>query len=313
MHPEFVSMSARVQAPHVRFIVCGDGHLDLLKQQAAELDVSDRFEFRGYVEDIRSILEITDVYGYPLCLNPGAELNLQEAMFAGIPPVVFPLGGIVDMVRHRENGMIVHNEKEYAQAIDYLYEHPRRRRLMGEAARQFALKHFGGERSAAKLHQVYQTMLTRPKREHIWPLCTNQRPSAPHRRGAEHFVESLGNGNSPYYISLYSQETEAVLAADEQLVQQTPLERTLLSAYPKFYPQDLYLPYWLGLAWQGQGEHEQAAAEFSRARLDGPTAWRLSWRRAQTAASLGEDQQAREFCRMVLEQAPDFAPAAQLL
>jgi TolA-binding protein len=87
----------------------------------------------------------------------------------------------------------------------------------------------------------------------------------------------------------------------------------LLSAYPKFYPQDLYLPYWLGLAFQGQGEHQQAAAEFSRARLDGPTAWRLSWRRAQTAVSLGEHQQAREFCRMVLAQAPDFAPAEQLL
>lgn len=312
MHPEYVSMSARVQAPSVRFVVCGDGHIDLLKKQAEQLGASARFEFLGYVEDIRPVLEITDVYGYPLCSNPGAELNLQEAMFAGIPPVVFPLGGIVDAVRHQENGMIVNDEKEYAQAIDYLYEHPLRLRAMGEAARQFALKHFGGERSSAKLHDVYQTLLRRPKREHVWPASPNPIASAPHRRGAEHFIESLGGGQTPYYISLYGDEAEAVLAAEEQIARQTSLERTLFEAYPRFYPQDVYLPYWLGLALQRQGQHEQAATEFSKVHLEGPTAWRLSWRRAQVAASLGKHQQAREFFRRVLEQAPDFALAEQL-
>jgi glycosyltransferase involved in cell wall biosynthesis len=312
LHPEFVAMSAMVQAPNARFIVCGEGHLDVLQRQAEDLGVAARFQFRGHVEAIRSVFEIADVYGYPLCVNPGAELSLQEAMFAGVPPVVFPMGGIVDAVRHEQNGMLVHNEKEYAQAIDYLYEHPQQRRRMGQAARAFALQHFGGACSASKLHRVYQMLLRRPKRRHVWQPSTNQSVAAADRRGAEFFVESLGSVKTPYYVSLYGKDAAAVLAADAEIARQTALERVLLGAYRDFYPQDSCLRYWLELAWQYEGKHERASAEFSQAQLDGSIGWRLTWRRAQLAATLGEREQAVEFCRLVLNQHADFAPALRL-
>ena len=302
-------MSARVKAPNVRFVVCGDGDFDLLKRQADDLGVAERFEFHGYVEDIGSILEVADVYGYPLCLNPGAELNLQEAMFAGVPPVVFPKGGIVDAVCHQETGLIVKNEEEYAQAIDFLYEHPQERRRMGQAAGQFALENFGGERSAAKLHRVYQTLLRRPKRQHMWTASGHRFTDGLNRSGTEHFLESLGCSQTPYHVSLHGEDMNAVLAADEQIARQTPLERVLLGTYRAFYPNDVHLPYWLGLAWQSEGQHEQAAAEFSKALLAGPTAWRLNWRRAQAAAALGDLNQATELCREVLKLVPEFTSA----
>jgi hypothetical protein len=313
MHPQFISMSARVQAPDIRFIVCGDGHFDLLKRQAEELGAAARFDFRGYVEDIRSILEVADVYGYPLCLNPGAELNLQEAMYAGVPPVVFPRGGIVDAVRHQETGLIVRTEDEYVKAIEFLYENPEHRRRMSQAARQFAAEHFGGERSAAKLHRVYQRLLRCPKRQHTWTASAHRSPTAPNCSGAEFFLESLGCSQTPYHVSLYSPDTQAVFAADEEIAKQSPLERMLLGTYREFYPDDVRLPYWLGLAWQSEGQHGQAAAEFSMARLDGPIAWRLDWRRAEAAARLGDFNRAAELCQDVLRQVPGFTPARRLV
>ena len=199
MHPGYVAMSARVRVPSVRFIVCGDGHLDLLARQAEALNAADRFEFLGFMEDIRPVLEELDVYGYPLGMNPGAELNLQEAMYAGIPPVVFPRGGIVDAVTHGITGLVVDSEAAYAEAIEYLYHHPAERIRMGDEARRFALEHFGGPESAARLHGVYQCLMKRKKRSRRWPASGD---GATGPSGARRFAESLGEHGGHFLASL---------------------------------------------------------------------------------------------------------------
>ena len=67
MHPEYISMSAKANIPHVKFILCGGGNINLLQQQASALDSLNKFDFRGFVEDISSVISEFDVYGYPLC------------------------------------------------------------------------------------------------------------------------------------------------------------------------------------------------------------------------------------------------------
>ncbi|MGL6281475.1 MAG: glycosyltransferase, partial [Microcoleaceae cyanobacterium] len=92
MHPNYVPMSAKINIPQVKFIVCGHGNDHHLKYQAEQLGVSTKFDWRGYVEDIKSVIEILDIFGYPLCEDnySTAELVLQEAMYAGVPPVISP-------------------------------------------------------------------------------------------------------------------------------------------------------------------------------------------------------------------------------
>ncbi|MFM6003613.1 MAG: glycosyl transferase, partial [Sphaerospermopsis kisseleviana] len=87
MHPNYISMSAKANIPGVQFILCGGGNIELLQKQASELDALAKFDFRGFVEDISSVIAEFDVYGYPLCEDTyaAAELNLQEVMYAGIP------------------------------------------------------------------------------------------------------------------------------------------------------------------------------------------------------------------------------------
>ena len=127
MHPNYVPMSAKIEIPNVKFIVCGGRTIEAyLKQQAQDLGALAKFDFRGYVDDIKSVIEILDVYGYPLCEDTyaAAELNLQEVMYAGIPPVVFPYGGVKRLIVDNFTGLIVDSELEYKQAIEYLYHHP---------------------------------------------------------------------------------------------------------------------------------------------------------------------------------------------
>jgi glycosyltransferase involved in cell wall biosynthesis len=244
MHPNYIAMSARVRVPSARFLVCGNGHLDLLARQADALGAADRFEFRGYVEDIRAVLEELDVYGYPLGIDVGAELNLQEAMYAGVPPVVFPRGGIADAVTHGVTGLVVDSESAYSEAIEYLYHHPAERARLGDAARRFALEHFDGRSSAARLHGVYRSLLQRPKQPRRWPAAGD---GLTHPSGARRFAESLGEYGAPFLADLAGGDRRSRLEAERSIAASSLMTLQVLSDYAGAYPEDHYLRHWSGL------------------------------------------------------------------
>ena len=104
-----------------------------MKRQASELGILDRFEFYSYTDDIRSFLAALDVFGYPLTAEnySTAELSLQEAMHAGIPPVVFAHGGPGEIVTNGRTGIVVDSREEYSAAIEWLYRHPEERIIIG--------------------------------------------------------------------------------------------------------------------------------------------------------------------------------------
>jgi glycosyltransferase involved in cell wall biosynthesis len=302
MHPDFVSMSARVAVPGVKFIVCGGGHLELLRQEAERLGAAGRFEFRGHVEDIAPVLAAMDVYGYPVGENVGAELNLQEAMYAGVPPVVFPRGGIRDVVIPDVTGLVVRTPAEYTEAIEHLYRHPAERRRLGVNARTFAAQLFGGERSAQKLAAIYERMMRSPKRSRTWPGGTA-------RSGAAWLAASLGDRGAPFAASLAGGDVDRVLAAEREIGALSLYARCCIDDYRRQYPGDTHLALWAGLA----GDGEEAYAALLMAYRHGLTHWRVSWYLARAAARLGKHALAEQHCRAVLEQTPQFAPARTLL
>ena len=137
MHPRFVTLSAQARIPNVKFIVGGiGGEFATLQKQAEELGAADHFDLRGYVRDITPFFEILDVFGYPLCSDnyASAELVLQEAMFAGVPPVVLPYGAPPFLVRDNETGLVVQNEADYGRALEFLYRQPEERERLGRNA-----------------------------------------------------------------------------------------------------------------------------------------------------------------------------------
>jgi glycosyltransferase involved in cell wall biosynthesis len=247
MHPDFVALCARVRVPEARFVVGGRGEaVPVLARQAEALGLGDRFELRGYVEDVRSVFEILDVFGYPLGANPGSELTLQDALYAGVPPVVFPLGGIRDAVVDGVNGVVVETPEGYAAAIERLHRHPEERARLGAAARAFATAHFGGANSAAKLLPIYRRLMERPKRRRRWPA----RPASP----AVRFVESLGAAaGEPFWASLAGADRERARAAEAEIARAHPLLRWGIGEYRSRYPDDPHLARWHRLAAGGGG------------------------------------------------------------
>lgn len=309
LHPDFVSMCARVKIPTARFVVCGRDP-EILVAQARALAVAERFEFKGHVEDLRSVYEVLDVFGYPLCVSPGSELSLQEALYAGVPAVVFGLGGIKDLVIDGWNGLVVRNQTEYVEAIEHLHHHPEERLTLGRNGRLFAQRLLGAERSAAKLERVYRRLMRRPKRSRTWEGAADTASPVP--GGAGRWIDSLGDEGGAFRTSLSSSDPAEQLAAEKRIASLSHLGTTVMRRYARRWPEDPHLHLWMGLTLHHSGEHEAACASFRRAIELGLGHWRVRWHLARSTHLLGQTTRALELANTVLHQAPDFVPARRL-
>ncbi len=326
MHRNYVAMSAAVNVPNVQFIVCGGGMENYLKQEAMQLGAAEKFDFRGFVEDIKSVIEVLDIYGYPLCEDTyaAAELNLQEVMYAGIPPVVFPYGGIRRLVIDNYTGLIVRSELEYTQAIEYLYHHPEERARLGQNAREYAKQIFGAENAAKLLNPIYDRMMQLPKQTRKWgvslgesllaqPVTLEDLTGKPEPvSGSKFFVESLGNTAPEFTVSMTSSDPEELLVAAAKIAEASILVTIGeggLSQYRSFYENDSYLRFWSGLILQRQGQYAEAVSEFANAIELGCDRWLVFWYLAQVAVKISDFNLAKEALEVVLETVPDFSPA----
>lgn len=330
MHPNYVPMSAQVNIPNVQFIVCGSGMEDYLRQQAQQLGATQRFDFRGYVEDIKSVIENLDVYGYPLCEDTYAagELNLQEVMYAGVPPVVFPYGGIKRLVIDNYTGLIVYSELEYKHAIEYLYHHPEERARLGLNAKEYAQQIFGAKNAAKDLNLIYERLIKYPKRIREWgisldesllyqPVSLQDLTGEPEQySGAKLFIQSLGDTAPEFTVSMTSQTIEELFEAEQKIARSSLLlsrgEGSIFQ-YRNAYQNDPYLRLWTGLVMQHQKQNEQASTEFLDAINLGCNHWRVYWYLAQVAQQANDIALAKKALSGVLQAVPNFTAAQEML
>jgi glycosyltransferase involved in cell wall biosynthesis len=327
MHPRYAAMSAQIAVPGARFVVCGGGGAyPELRRQAAQAGAAERFDFRGPVEDIRPVLETMDVFGYPLCPDnySASEQVLQEAMYAGVPPVVLPYGGAARVVSHGETGLIVDSEDEYPQAVEYLHRHPEERERLGRNAQARAAREFGAENTAARFGEIYERLMGGPKRGRRWPSARAGEDGADSSArlpaggaGASLFVESLGDAAPQFRVSLTSEDAAELFAAERLIAGSSPVLSSAggggILHYRRRYPDDAHLRLWAGLVLRAAGRDAMAVAEFTRAVELGSDHWRVHWYLAESAARVGAFTLAADAARRVLAAAPDFAGARELL
>jgi len=237
-----------------------------------------RFDLRGYVEAIAPVLAELDVFGYPLA--PGnystSDLALQEAMRAGIPPVVLPHGATRRLVEHGVTGLVARDEAEYPRAIEHLHANPAVRLRLGRNAREAHTR--APADVSAEWEAVYVELLERPKRP---------RPASL-RGGAQAFVASLGGSAPEFAASLAgtgTEEAERRIAAAPQALASAAAGGVL--HYRHRYPSDAHLRLWSGLILGEAGKHVLAAAELKAACDLGCDAPRVRAHLARAAAAIG--------------------------
>ena len=111
-----------------KLIICGKGGmLDELKAEANALGLGEKVYFAGYMngKDVQRMYKAADVAVFPSTYEPFGIVAL-EAMLSENPVVVSDVGGLNEIVQHRENGMKSYagNPNSIADSIlELLYDH----------------------------------------------------------------------------------------------------------------------------------------------------------------------------------------------
>ncbi len=107
------------KVPNAKFLIVGDGPLRKFLENLAEKEgLGDRVLFMGVREDIPEILKTSDCYVLPSKYE-SFGLTILEAMAAGIPVVATDVGGVSEIVKHGETGLLisVRDSREVAEAV----------------------------------------------------------------------------------------------------------------------------------------------------------------------------------------------------
>jgi glycosyltransferase involved in cell wall biosynthesis len=161
--------------PDVRFVFAGEGPLkESLQALTGELGLLSQVQFLDFRDDIDRLLAASDVFVLSSVFE-GMPVSLLEAMSAGCPSVATRVGGIPQVLRDGETGLLVPPDEPaaLAEALLALLNNPERGMAMGDAARQTAVREYDNRAWARKLENLYLNELRRasPKR----------RGSTPHR------------------------------------------------------------------------------------------------------------------------------------
>jgi glycosyltransferase involved in cell wall biosynthesis len=99
--------------------IVGDGKLDKeLRNVACDLDLSDSVIFRGCISSKSELLVIyqdADIFLLP-SLTEGIPKTLYEAMARGVPIIATSVGGVPNIIKDSENGLLVPPAKPEAMA-----------------------------------------------------------------------------------------------------------------------------------------------------------------------------------------------------
>jgi glycosyltransferase involved in cell wall biosynthesis len=149
--------------PDAVLVLVGKGGQEAeLKRRAREIGAGARVKFLGWREDVAEIMPLFDVFVLP-SLNEGMGRVLVEAMAAGRPVVASRTGGIPDIVRHEETGLLVtpRDEAGLAAAIARLLESPAEAKRLADGG-SMRCRQFGLNAMIAKLDDLYAGLLLEP-------------------------------------------------------------------------------------------------------------------------------------------------------
>lgn len=258
-----VEVFAAADLPGARLLVVGDGDLvPTWRAQAESLNILDRIEFTGFISDVGSQLRRMDVLLHMPRADSFAtsDLSLQEALLAGVVPVVTSGTPITGLVQHEFDALVAADERECVSHLRKLFHEPALLARFREQGLRKALREFRPESSAQEFEILYRELNDQPVRTH-------QLSRHPENSGAMKFIKSLGVAGAAFRIS--AKRECGWQEADEEIARSSS---ALIGAgaggilhYRGYYPDDPFLRYWAGLIFATQGRNALAGAELAAA------------------------------------------------
>jgi glycosyltransferase involved in cell wall biosynthesis len=153
--------AAKREVPALELEIAGRGPLEpALRALAKELGVADSVRFLGYVSPIQGAIERAAIVVVP-SMGEGFGMVALEAMERARPVIAAEIGGLGELVRHGETGLLVPpgESEPFAEAIVALSGDLGRAAEMGAAGRRRALADFLEERCIVRTELLYEGAL----------------------------------------------------------------------------------------------------------------------------------------------------------
>ena len=137
------------QGLDVHYIICGRGKMQSkLEQKAAQLQLTQRVHFAGFVPDAEladyyaasDIFAMLTFYDTQSASIEGFGIVYAEAGYFGKPVIASRIGGVEDAVHHEENGLLVSPDspEEISQALIRLCQDKQLREKLGSKGVELA-------------------------------------------------------------------------------------------------------------------------------------------------------------------------------
>jgi len=129
--------------PDAVFLIAGDGPLrNELVDLTKKLGLENKVVFAGFCEDIPSILSIINIVAVP-SISEGLGIAVLEAMAMGKPIVATSVGGIIEILKDGETGLLIppKDQNILADKIIYLINNKNEARRIGLNAKEESKMH----------------------------------------------------------------------------------------------------------------------------------------------------------------------------
>jgi len=148
----------------LRFVVVGEGNcLPEAKALTRKKGLGNVFHFAGFHSNTSRFMKTFDIFALP-SLSEGLSSAILEAMATSLPIVATKVGGIPELVKNEDNGLLVApaDPESLSLAIQRLADNPEESRRMGLRGRKRMEEQFTLERKIAETEQLCRILLKRP-------------------------------------------------------------------------------------------------------------------------------------------------------
>ncbi len=161
-YPTFVATAKAIlrERNDVHFFIVGDGPdkeriVDLIEQEK----LHEKITLTGFKKNIKEILPSLDIFLFT-SQTEGLGTSVLDAMAAGVPIVATAAGGVSEMVRHEENGLLVSvkDVNALAENVMRLMNDPSLRNKLTNGALE-TVAHFSKQKTASLTVDLYKEIL----------------------------------------------------------------------------------------------------------------------------------------------------------
>jgi len=149
--------------PDARFLIVGDGPRKAkLEYKVKQLDLSSRFIFAGTRGDVPAILSALDLFVLP-SLSEALGIAVIEALLMRVPVVATNVGGVPEIVKSGETGLLVppKDPTRLGEAVAYMHSNRDGAIVMARAGERRVREMFEINRLARKQVELYEMLLAR--------------------------------------------------------------------------------------------------------------------------------------------------------